>query len=130
MAKNVPVLTILGVLNGRNAIYLDDVKQSFSPNQLLFIGEINGKLCSNNASEYRWYSYEVCFNLIQAYDCRELEVCKWKTESSFDEIIDSELIAELKLAPKDYKHYILSTYDYVYSIVSRGFELQITGHRN
>jgi len=130
MSRNIPIVTTLGVINGRNAIYLDDIKQSFSPNQLLFIGEINGKLCSNNTSGHRWYSYEVCFNLIQAYDCRELEICKLNTESSFDEIMHSELIAELKLAGKGYKHYILSTYDYVYSIVSKGFELKITGHRN
>ena len=130
VAKNEPILTALGKLDGRNAIYLDDVRQSFSLNKLTFIGELNGKLCSNNVSGYRWYSYELTFDLIQAYDCRELELCKWNTDSSFDEIIDSELIAELKLGEKGYRHYILSTYDYVYRIICKGFELKITGQRN
>ncbi|TYQ14641.1 UNVERIFIED_CONTAM: hypothetical protein Cloal_1000 [Acetivibrio alkalicellulosi] len=130
MSKNKPVITNLGKIDGRNGIYLDDVKQTFSPNKLFFNGEIDGKLCSNNAEGYRWYSYELYFSLVQAYNCMELELCKLKVESSFDEIIDSELITKFNLDGKSYKHYILSTYDYVYSIISKEFNLKITGHRN
>lgn len=130
MFKNEPILTPLGKIDGRNAIYLDELKQIFSPNRLLFIGDINGKLCSNNLEGHRWYSCEISFDLIQAYDCRELELSKWKIESSFDQVIDSELITGLRLDGKGYRHYILSTYDYVYSIISKGFELTITGFRD
>jgi|LSQX01.1.fsa_nt_gb hypothetical protein len=130
MSENNPIVTELGKLDGRDGIYLDGVKQCFSPNKLTFVGEINGDLCTNNPSGHRWFAYELSFNRIQAFDCRELEICKWKVESSFDEIQDSELITELRLDEKGYQHYILSTYDYVYSIIAKGYELKITGYRN
>ncbi|HEX9059665.1 MAG TPA: hypothetical protein VF941_05770 [Clostridia bacterium] len=129
MSKNNPIVTELGMLEGRDGFYLDDVIQSFSPNKLTFIGEINGKLCTNNPTGHKWFTYELSFNLIQAFDCRELEICKWKVESSFDEIQDSELITELGLCGKGYQHYTLSTYDYMYSIIAKGYELKITGGR-
>jgi len=129
MNRSLPIVTEMGKIEGRNGIYLDSVKQNFSPNELVFIGEINGNLCDKNNLGYRWYSYELSFKFIQAFECRELEICKWDNVSSFDEVADSELIKELALNKIDYHHYILSTYDYVYSIISKGFELKITGHR-
>jgi hypothetical protein len=128
--QNEPIQTELGEIDGRDGIYLDDVKQTFSPNQLTFVGDINGNLCTNNSLGYRWYSYELTFHQVQAYDCRKLEICKWRVISSFDEVKDSELIKELRLEGKGYKHYILSTYDYVYQVIAKDFELKITGHRS
>jgi len=130
MSKNNSIVTELGKLDGRDCIYLDSVKQCFSPNRLTFSGEINGDLCENNPFGHRWLVYELSFYQIQAFECRELEICNWEIESSFDEIHDSKLLIELGLDEKSYKHYILSTYDYVYSIVAKGYELKITGYRN
>lgn len=124
---NEPIFTELGRIDGRNGIYLDEMKQEM--NKLRFIGDLNGKLCSENVLGFRWYSYEMIFSYVQAYECQELEICKLKVQSSFDEVKDSDLVKELKLENKEYKHFILSTYDYVYSIIAKEFELRITGSR-
>ncbi|MCS1350877.1 hypothetical protein [Mechercharimyces sp. CAU 1602] len=68
MNKHIPVITELGIIDGRDSIFLDSVEQRFSPNQLKFIGEINGELCENNHLGYEWYPYELKFNSVQAYD--------------------------------------------------------------
>lgn len=71
MVEYEPIPTELGIIRGRDGICLDDVKHSFSPNQLTFIGVVNGKLCTSNHSGHRRFSYELIFNQIQAYECRE-----------------------------------------------------------
>jgi hypothetical protein len=74
-------------------------------------------------------AYQLDFKYIHAFECREIEVCRWKVESSFDEIQDSDWISELRLGEKGYQHYILSTYGYAYRIIAKEFELVITGTR-
>ncbi|MBG9796038.1 hypothetical protein ABD76_27830 [Paenibacillus dendritiformis] len=127
MLENIPIYTQLGIINGRDGIYLDKMHQDL--NQLTFIGDINGKLCTNNELGYRWYSYKLVFNHVQAYDCRGLDICRWKVVSSLDEVKNSDVLKEVKLDGKGYNHYILSTYDYIYSIIAKGFEMEITEGR-
>ena len=41
-----PIETELGVITGRDAIYLDKINHDYTNRKLQFIGEINGALCS------------------------------------------------------------------------------------
>jgi hypothetical protein len=55
------VQTPVGVISGRNGIYLDGVNQSFTPSILTFKGDINGNLCSINENKKRWIPYILKF---------------------------------------------------------------------
>jgi hypothetical protein len=125
MLENRPIHTQLGVISGRDAIYLDTMEQEF--NRIIFKGEFNGIVCTKNETGQEWVPYKLSFNQIQAFDCRELEISKWEVVSSFDEVVHSGLLNELGLDGKGYSHYILSTYDYVYSIIAKEFDLELTG---
>lgn len=55
MEKATAVNTCLGVLKGRDCIYLDQVKQD-ALNNLTFTGDINGHLISQCRDEKDWFS--------------------------------------------------------------------------
>lgn len=129
MDMNKPITTELGIIEGRDGIYLDSMKQEFSPSRLFFVGEINSDLCTNNQLTHKWYAYEIVFNTVEAYDCRWIDISRWKTVSSFDEIHESNFIDKLGLATEGLNHYLFSTYDYIYSVIAKNFEFKITGKR-
>ena len=54
MEKATAVNTCLGVLKGRDCIYLDQVKQD-ALNNLTFTGDINGHLISQHRDEKDWF---------------------------------------------------------------------------
>ena len=54
MEKATAVNTCLGVLMGRDCIYLDQVKQD-ALNNLTFTGDINGHLISQHRDEKDWF---------------------------------------------------------------------------
>ena len=56
MEKATAVNTCLGVLMGRDCIYLDQVKQD-ALNNLTFTGDINGHLISQHRDEKDWFPY-------------------------------------------------------------------------
>ena len=60
MEKATAVNTCLGVLKGRDCIYLDQVKQD-DLNNLTFIGDINGHLISQHRDEKDWFPYTLTF---------------------------------------------------------------------
>lgn len=134
MSKNVPIITELGKIWGRDAIYLDEMRQVGA--QLVFTGEINGGLCGHNYLGDDFYKYKLTFSLVQAYSYRELDICDWEYTSSFSEIEDSDWVRELGLDRNDkwekqygkgYCHFLLFTYDDVYSILAKRFELVVDG---
>ncbi|WNG31289.1 hypothetical protein F0U62_01205 [Cystobacter fuscus] len=126
MGSSTPVETNIGTLHGRDAIYLDRCTQTAQ--QLEFEGEINGALCSDPSRKNSWLAYRIRFLSVQAFEARELEICRWPTTSSFDEVRDSEWLRSLDLSAR-HKHYIISTYDFAYQIAATGFELEIINQR-
>ncbi|MFY0582716.1 hypothetical protein ACN28S_58070 [Cystobacter fuscus] len=126
MGSSNPVKTNIGTLHGRDAIYLDRCTQAAQ--QLEFEGEINGALCSDPSRDKFWLAYRIRFLSVQAFEARDLELCRWPTTSSFDEVSDSEWLRSLGVSAQ-HNHYIISTYDLVYQIAATGFEFEIINQR-
>jgi hypothetical protein len=120
------IVTQLGEISGRNAIYLD--KFLHDEAGLRLEGEINGSLCQVTEKKNLWLAYRLSFAGALAYDCRELEICRWSYFSSFDEVEESAWLRELGLEARC-RHYVVATYDFVYRIAATGFELEIVGER-
>lgn len=72
MEKATAVNTCLGVLKGRDCIYLDQVKQD-ALNNLTFTGDINGHLISQCRDEKDWFPYTLTFRQVLAYFTCELD---------------------------------------------------------
>lgn len=70
MEKATAVNTCLGVLKGRDCIYLDQVKQD-DLNNLTFIGDINGHLISQHRDEKDWFPYTL--TVADGLFCREID---------------------------------------------------------
>ena len=131
MEKAAAVNTCLGVLRGRDCIYLDQVKQD-GLNNLTFTGDINGNLISQHRDEKDWFPYTLTFRRVMTYFACELDTYEnlVGTEhldgSSFDLIEDSSWLKSLLVWEdfnKDiYRHYRLFTYDAVYNIIAVSYE--------
>ena len=72
MEKATAVNSCLGVLKGRDCIYLDQVKQD-ALNNLTFTGDINGHLISQCRDEKDWFPYTLTFRQVLAYFTCELD---------------------------------------------------------
>ncbi len=123
-----PVKIALGILKGRDAIYLDELRHTFSPSSLFFSGEFNTRLCSDYNGKCRWIEYRLKFLNVVAYKCWEFDVCPLKKSTCFDIVQDSPWIHELSVS--NCKHYALSTYDYIYEVAYNDFELEYGNKRN
>ena len=131
MEKATAVNTCLGVLKGRDCIYLDQVKQD-ALNNLTFMGDINGHLVSQHRGEKDWFPYILTFRRVLAYFACELDTYENLTEteplnrSSFDLIEDSTWLMSLPVwegfDKGIYRHYRLFTYDDVYNIIAVSYE--------
>jgi hypothetical protein len=126
MESSIPMQTDVGELHGRDAIYLDRV--THTGQGLEFQGEINGALCGDVSRAGVWISYRLCFHSVRAFDARELEICRWSAVSSFDEVHDSGWLRTLGMDAQ-YRHYALSTYDFIYRIAATGFKFEIISQR-
>ena len=127
MEKATAVNTCLGVLKGRDCIYLDQVKQD-ALNNLTFTGDINGHLISQCRDEKDWFPYTLTFRQVLAYFTCELDTyenmagTEYLDGSSFDLIEDSTWLKSLPVREDFdkgiYRHYRLFTYDDVYNIIA------------
>jgi hypothetical protein len=129
-----PVQMEIGELHGRDAVHLDSFSQRAQT--LIFGGEIDGRACRVGVQKRAWLRYQLSFFGVLAYDCRELDICRWSVVSSFDKVEGSEWLRELRLEARarecklgDIHHYVLSTYDFVFRIAASRFELEILGER-
>ena len=131
MDKATAVNTCLGVLKGRDCIYLDKVKRD-SLNNLTFTGDINGHLISQHRDEKDWFPYTLTFRRVLTYFACELDTYENLAEmghldgSSFDLIEDSAWLKSLPVREDFdkgiYQHYQLFTYDDVYDIIAVFYE--------
>ena len=131
MEKATAVNTCLGVLKGRDCIYLDQVKQD-GLNNLTFTGDINGHLISQHRDEKDWFPYTLTFRRVLTYFACELDTyenlagTEYLDGSSFDLIEDSTWLKSLPVREDFdkgiYRHYRLFTYDDVYNIIAVSYE--------
>jgi len=121
--------TQIGVLVGRNAIYLNSV--FYDGGNLIIEGSFNGRLASIPTNEDVFY--RLIFSGVLALKMTELDsfyyfdpMSKTAGEgSSFDEILNSRWVAELGgKVTRNHKHYSFGTYDDIFDVVCDGYELQ------
>ena len=134
MEKATAVKTCLGVLKGRDCIYLDQVKRD-GLNNLTFTGDINGHLISQHRDEKDWFPYTLTFRRVLVYFACELDTYETITEtkhldgSSLDLIEDSSWLQSLPVREDFdkgiYRHYQLFTYDDVYNIIAVSYEFAV-----
>jgi hypothetical protein len=120
-----PVNTSVGLLRGRDCIYLDSVSLPDEVRVLILRGEINGDLCERRAPGAS-LPFEACFSGVMAIRVLELDSWSFTGETSFDEVLESSWIAELggKVTP-EHRHFIVQTYDDVFDIVCDRVEVSI-----
>lgn len=133
MEKVIPIETAAGLLQGRDCIFLDTCLQN-DLNDLIFKGTINGAL-TDQARE--WLPYQLTFRGVLAYFSCELDTYQnlagkdFLDGSSFDLIRESKWLRTLPIRndydQNDYRHYRLLTYDVVYNIIARSYDLTIPG---
>ena len=131
MDKATAVNTCLGVLKGRDCIYLDQVKLDGLDN-LTFTGDINGHLISQHRDEKDWFPYTLTFRRVLTHFASELDTYESLAGtgrldgSSFDLIEDSTWLKSLPVREDFnkgiYQHYRLFTYDDVYNIIAVSYE--------
>lgn len=123
----------VGVISGRDAIYLDEFKQIFdSKYNCIFKGEFNSILTEITSGK-DFIPYTFSFSDVIYYQCCELDlyINEKKLDSSFDLVCNSSLIQELKNGSisskisEDHKHYVLQTYDYVFDIIAKDYKIVI-----
>ncbi|MCL2368935.1 MAG: hypothetical protein FWC72_08050 [Oscillospiraceae bacterium] len=131
MEKARAIETSVGVLSGRDCIFLDTVMQDADNNSMVFAGDINGNLV---AKAKEWLPYKLKFMQVLAYFCCELDtyenLVNTNSNSSFDVMENSAWLESLPIRcdydKNDYKHYRLFTYDDVYDIIAIEYQLEIS----
>jgi hypothetical protein len=132
--QRVPVRTQLGVLQGRDCIFLDRVSLADRTNTLTLEGDISGNLAELR-SPGMFLPYTLVFSGVLALRILELDSWSDDPKSSFDEIHVSLWMAELRSATSSHAddshhHYCVQTYDDVIDVVCTSFVLTIRAARS
>ncbi len=118
-----PVETPIGILKGRDAIFLDKLEVDIQQGTLMLEGSFNGRLASKPVDDV---SYALAFSGVLAFKVVELDSWDYNAVSSFDEVLNSEWLTQLGgKVDQSYKHYLIQTYDDVIDVVCRKFTLAI-----
>jgi hypothetical protein len=130
-----PVETSVGLVKGRDALYLNWVQQDVENNTIFLEMQISGQLASSPPDPTKDYLFFVRFYGVLAYQMIELDSAynmekhseEWTDDSDgscFDEVVNSRWIMELggKVGSK-HKHYTISAYDDVLDVVCERFEI-------
>ena len=125
-----PIITEVGIIIGRDAIYLDKVnfinEQTFE-----LVGGFTGSLCENLDDDVET-AYSIIFNNVHLFKMMELDFDEYEYVSSFDlienskqlyKMITEDLERNIKKIDNSYQHFIFRTYDTVFEIVGKDFKL-------
>jgi hypothetical protein len=126
MESREAINTELGLLCGRDCIFLDEVKVENSGGTLVLIGDINGHLCEEKSTD-DYLGYTMRFHGVLALRMIELDSSYGvASKSSFDVVHSSEWASTLggKVASQ-HRHYCVATYDYVFDIICDSCDLNI-----
>ena len=128
-----PIETDVGIISGRDAIFLDALKYEISNHSVNFKGELNSNLCSKADKNSENKKYRLEFRNVLYFEAIELDFFSPNPEykSSFDEIDHSLKLQSMrtedhsaKVTPA-HKHYRLATYDDVFEIIASDYTLEI-----
>ena len=132
MERFVDISTAFGRLYGRDCLFLD--RTEFKNNKLILEGEINGSLTGNKASD-KWIPFRLIFNSVIAYFSCELDTYEnlSRIGGCFGIVEESEHLERLPVRDdfdkSEYKHYRVCTYDYVFDVFAKDFELMANNKR-
>lgn len=129
MQVSKPIKTDYGSLHGRDAIHLDEIQFENGTNRPRLRGEFSAALCED-PPDGDWIPFDLLFDGVLVSHVTELDTWEskrdWYNKSSFDEIEHSAWLASMAgKITADHKHYIVSTYDYVVEVISKGFTLSL-----
>ncbi len=137
MIKVNPIDTEVGVISGRDGIYLDRLESD--GRDLTVTGEFNGSLVSRNAGNLEWIPYELVFQSVLSYFTCELDTYEAMTEyrtdrsESFLLVEESPYLRDLPVRSdykrEEYHHYLLYTYDVVLNVLAKKMNLKIRGEK-
>ena len=123
-----PIETSLGILKGRDCIYLDKVYKK--DRSYLFEGEINGRLLNKGKDGFIKYKLEFK-NVISMFTCEldSYDAINTNGVYSFEIIENSKYLRTIaandELDIKSLKHYRLKTYDDVFDIIAEDYVFEI-----
>jgi hypothetical protein len=121
--------TPVGVLFGRDTIFLDEFRVAERTTEVWLRGSIVGTHGSRPQSEY--LDYLLSFRNVLAFKVVELESSQaYGLDGVFGEVMESDWLKELAHGDKftdDHRHYFVQTYDDVVEVVATDHDLRITG---
>lgn len=119
-----PIETPIGILKGRDAIFLDGMDVDMQNNTLTLHGTFNGSLASRPIKKE--VAYTLRFSSVLALKVIELDSWDYSSSSSFDEVINSEWCSQLSgKVDESFKHYLVQTYDDVVEVVCHKYTLTL-----
>lgn len=127
-----PINTVLGIIKGRDAIFLDDVIFEYDKNRIELRGELVSNHCTNSKDVDSYIGYSLTFDGLIGFTMIELDLSDdvFRT-SSFNRVVNSLWIDEMRLRDHSAKvkpnleHFFVATYDDVFNIACETFELEI-----
>ena len=131
--KVVPVISSVGKVWGRDAIYLDKV-HVLGESTFELTGKFNGTLCEN-LEDNSFHKFKITFRSVLMFKMMDLDYDEIEYKSSFDLIENSEQIARmikedqeeyLSKVDDTYKHIVFRTYDTVFEVIGLEYELELT----
>ncbi len=118
----IPIRTTIGILKGRDALYLDEIRFNY-PGELILYGTINTDILDKPEG---WLGYALFFYGVQAVTIVDLDSSGKQSTSCFDWIKDSAWITQLNgKITNQHRHYRVQTYDDVFDIVCLSYELRL-----
>lgn len=142
--KAVPIETELGIIFGRDAIYLKDVV-FIHDSEYCIKATVLGTNCSKIAEDVD-FAFSLTFKGVLLWRAVELDFAEHElgieTDSCFDLIENSEKLANIRKYSKSkidrgydangkfsdqvwHQHFVLSTYDTVFEIIAQHYDLVI-----
>lgn len=124
-----PIRTPIGVLDGRNAMMLNDVEYDIVDGKLVLTCLADGR--RTDKAHSGWYKIVLKFDEVLALQCIELD--SWFAQgkslissSSLDEVVESRWIAELggKIGPS-HQHIAVVTYDDALDIICENYSITL-----
>ncbi len=130
-----PIETDVGIISGRDAIFLNEIKFDYSKQSVGFYGKLNSHLCSKSVDKNEWIKYSLTFVGILSFQMVELDFADFRGKSSFDLVLNSKLLKNFEKydsankVKSEHKHYFLQTYDDIFEIICLSFELKLLESR-
>ena len=125
--KNHAISTPVGLLEGRDAIFLDGIQHDYKGRTVAYTGEINACLASKYEGAAEWLRYLIKFTGVDVISMTELDCYEYELNlaSSFDRVAEPRLKSRIASC----EQFVVATYDHVFELMATGYEFEITNER-